>query len=319
MDEVLSRIGDIGVVPVVKIQDAADALPLGEALQAGDLPLAEITFRTAAAEQAIRNMVKAFPQMLVGAGTVLSVDQVKQAREAGAKFMVSPGFNPKVVDYCLAQNIPITPGVNSPTTIEMALERGLRVLKFFPAEASGGLPLLKAMAGPYGGVSFIPTGGVDVRNLQTYLASSLVHACGGTWIAKADMIAAGKFAEITRLAREAVALTLGFSLSRVGLREDSPARASASARLLSELFHFPLVEKGEGKGLFSGGGLELSAASGTAARGSIVIATLSLPRALAYLKRKGVEVASVEEKQGKPVGAALARDIAGFSLHLEQL
>lgn len=322
MDEVMKKIGAIGVVPVVKIQDAKDALPLGRALLEGELPLAEITFRTAAAAQAIKNMSEALPEMLVGAGTVLSVEQVKQACEAGAKFIVTPGFNPRVVDYCVEKGIPVTPGVNSPSTIEMALERGLRVLKFFPAEASGGLSMLKAMSGPYGGVSFIPTGGVSTQNLQSYLASGLVHACGGTWIAKADQIAAGKFAEITRLAREAVALAVGFSLERLGIHEDSPARVSASARLLSELFQFPLVEAQaeDGGALFTGGGFELTASPAPAAKGHIAISTLSMQRALAYLKRKGVAIQpdTAVEKQGKWVSVYLDREIAGFALRLVQ-
>jgi 2-dehydro-3-deoxyphosphogluconate aldolase/(4S)-4-hydroxy-2-oxoglutarate aldolase len=294
MDDVLKTIGEIGVVPVVKIQDAENAVPLGRALLAGDLPLAEITFRTDAAAQAIKNMSEAFPEMLIGAGTVLSVDQVKQARAAGARFMVSPGFNPGVVDYCLDQGIPVTPGVNSPTTIEMALERNLKVLKFFPAEASGGLNLLKAMAGPYGGVSFIPTGGVNTGNLQNYLSSGLVHACGGTWIAKADMIAAGKFDEITRQAREAVALALGFSLA------ESP--------------------EGAGGTLLSGGGFRLSLPAASSAEGSLVVFTLNMARALAYLRRKGIAVLpeTAVEKKGRWVSVAVDPKAAGCALRLEQ-
>jgi 2-dehydro-3-deoxyphosphogluconate aldolase/(4S)-4-hydroxy-2-oxoglutarate aldolase len=320
MEKVLHKIGEIGVVPVVKVQDAEDAVPLGKALLEGDLPLAEITFRTAAAEQAIQNISRNLPEVLVGAGTVLSVEQVKKARAAGASFIVSPGFNPKVVDYCLEQNIAVTPGVNSPTAIEMALERGLKVLKFFPAEASGGLALLKAMAGPYGDVRFIPTGGVNIRNLQSYLTSGLVHACGGTWIAKADMIAEGKFAEITRLAREAVALALGFSFARVGLNEDSEAGLSASARLLSEIFALPLVETqgGRGRKLYCGGGIELGAASPPAA--AAVFSTLSMERALAFLERKGVGIIadSLVKKEGRYVSVSLDRRIGGCELRLVQ-
>lgn len=320
MEEVLKSIGEIGVVPVVRIEDAKDAVPLGEALLAGDLPLAEITFRTEAAEQAIKNISSALPDMLVGAGTVLTVEQVKKARAAGAKFIVSPGFNPQVVDYCLEQGIPVTPGVNSPTSIEMALERNLRVLKFFPAEASGGLAMLKAVAGPYGGVSFIPTGGINTRNMQSYLASGLVHACGGSWMAKADMIAAGRFAEITRLAREAVSLALGFSFERIRLCEDAPAAAAASARLLSEVFNFTLSETRDEQGgaLFKGGGLELCTASPPENGGAVVISTLSMARALAYLKRKGVGIIadSLVEKQGECVSVFLASRIGGFAVRL---
>jgi 2-dehydro-3-deoxyphosphogluconate aldolase/(4S)-4-hydroxy-2-oxoglutarate aldolase len=206
MDPILEKIGQLKLVPVVKIEKAGDALALGQALVAGGLPLAEITFRTDAAEESIRILSDQLPDMLVGAGTVLTIDNVKKAITAGAKFMVAPGFNPKVVDYCLEHNIPVVPGVNSPTDIEMGLERGLEVLKFFPAEASGGLKLLKAMAEPYGGVKFMPTGGINTANLLEYLAFKRVLACGGTWIAKTELISAGRFDEITRITQEAVEL-----------------------------------------------------------------------------------------------------------------
>lgn len=204
MHDVLFRIGELKLVPVVKINRAEDALALGEALVAGGLPVAEITFRTDAAPAAIRTLHERLPALLVGAGTVLNVDNVKAAVDAGAQFMVAPGFNPKVVDYCVEHGIPVVPGVNSPTDIEMGLDRGLNVLKFFPAEASGGLKLLKAMAAPYAGVKFMPTGGINLDNLLTYLAFDRVLACGGTWMAETSLIDAGQFAEITRLTRAAV-------------------------------------------------------------------------------------------------------------------
>ncbi len=204
MHDVLFRIGELKLVPVVKINRAEDALGLGEALVAGGLPVAEITFRTDAAPAAIRTLHERLPAMLVGAGTVLNVDNVKAAVAAGAQFIVAPGFNPKVVDYCVEHAIPVVPGVNSPTDIEMGLDRGLDVLKFFPAEASGGLKLLKAMAAPYAGVKFMPTGGINLDNLLTYLAFERVLACGGTWMAETSLIDAGQFDEITRLTRTAV-------------------------------------------------------------------------------------------------------------------
>ncbi len=207
MHEILEKLGSLKLIPVVKIEKAADALSLGRALIEGGLPVAEITFRTAAAEEAIGILSRELPELLVGAGTVLKVEQVKQAVGAGARFIVAPGFNPKVVDYCVGQGVPVTPGINSPTQIEMALDRGLEVVKFFPAEASGGLKLLKAMAAPYGNmVKFIPTGGINADNLKDYLANPRVLAVGGSWMVKADLISAGKFAEIARLVEEAVAL-----------------------------------------------------------------------------------------------------------------
>jgi len=193
------------VVPVVAIQKAEDALPLADALLEGGLPCAEITFRTAAALDAMRLMARR-EDILVGAGTVLKVDQVKAAVDVGARFMVSPGFNPKVVGYCVENDITITPGICTPSDIEAALDFGLEVLKFFPAAAFGGLKTLKAMSGPYTTVKFIPTGGISPDNLLEYLQFPKVLACGGTWVAQSSLISEGKFDEIVKNAREAVAI-----------------------------------------------------------------------------------------------------------------
>jgi len=206
MNEILIKIGEMGVVPVVAIDNAADAPRLGEALVAGGLPCAEITFRTAAAEAAIRAISGAFPDMLVGAGTVLTVQQAETAVAAGARFVVTPGFDAAVVDWCLAQNVPVTPGVLTPTEINMALNKGLNLMKFFPAEASGGVKTLKAIGGPYVGVSFIPTGGITLDNLSDYLKLPMVHACGGSWLVPKKLIADGHFDQIETLTSEAVEL-----------------------------------------------------------------------------------------------------------------
>lgn len=206
MNKVIEQIGKLGVVPVVAIEDAADAPRLGQALMAGGLPCAEITFRTAAAESAIRAMATEYPDMLVGAGTVLTLNQAEKAVSAGAKFIVTPGFDEAVVDWCLSHEVSITPGVMTPTEINMALNKGLKVLKFFPAEAAGGIKTLKAIAGPYVGVSFIPTGGIGVHNLADYLQLPMVHACGGSWLVKKQLIADGEFKQIENLTAAAVKL-----------------------------------------------------------------------------------------------------------------
>jgi 2-dehydro-3-deoxyphosphogluconate aldolase/(4S)-4-hydroxy-2-oxoglutarate aldolase len=206
MQEILDTLGRLGLVPVVKIERDEDAVDLGRALLAGGLPCAEITFRTEAAEEAIRRISSSLPEIVLGAGTVLSVDQADRAVSAGAQFIVSPGFNQKVVDWCLRNQIPVTPGVATPTEIDMALDVGLNILKFFPAEAMGGLATLKAIAAPYVGVKFIPTGGINLDNLGDYLAHPSVHCCGGSWLVKASLITAGRFDEITQLAREAVSV-----------------------------------------------------------------------------------------------------------------
>lgn len=207
METIINQLETYKVVPVVKLDKPKDALPLGNALVKGGLPIIEITFRTDAAAEAIENLSRELPDICVGAGTVLSVDQANQAIDSGARFIVAPGFNPRVVDYCIDRNIPVFPGVNSPTQVEMGLERDLQVLKFFPAEASGGLKMLKAMAAPYGEVRFMPTGGINIDNLNDYLAFDRIIACGGTWLATATLINEGRFDEITRLAENVVKLT----------------------------------------------------------------------------------------------------------------
>ena len=209
----LEKIKSLGIVPVVKIDDANNAVPLAEALCRGGLPCAEITFRTDAAEEAIRRISDALPDMLVGAGTVLSPAQADKAKSAGAKFIVSPGLNPTVVNYCRNINIPVFPGCSSPSDIEKALELGLSCVKFFPAEQIGGIAAIKAMSAPYGDVLFLPTGGVNAKNLNGYLAFDKVIACGGSWMADPALINAGDFAAIEELTRSAVHTMLGFELA----------------------------------------------------------------------------------------------------------
>ena len=204
MNEILEKISKIKIVPVVALDRAEDALPLGEALVKGGIPCAEVTFRTAAAEEAIRLMSKEFPDMLIGAGTVLKTEQVDRAVAAGAKFIVAPGLNPKTVGYCVERNIPIVPGCANPSDIEAALEFDLEVVKFFPAEALGGLKLIKAMSAPYGNVRFMPTGGINADNICSYLEFNKVIACGGSWMVDKKLVAAGRFDEIERLCKEAV-------------------------------------------------------------------------------------------------------------------
>lgn len=204
MNPVLEQIQEIGIVPVVVLEDAKDAKPLADALCAGGLLCAEVTFRTDAAEESIRIMSQTHPEMLVGAGTVLTTDQVDRAVAAGAKFIVSPGLNPRIVKYCVDRGILITPGCANASDIEQALENGLEVVKFFPAEQAGGLPMIKALAAPYVGVKFMPTGGINAKNVKDYLAYNRILACGGSWMVKADYVKAGEFDKITEMAKEAV-------------------------------------------------------------------------------------------------------------------
>lgn len=204
MNEILAKIQEIGIVPVVVLNDPKDAVPLAQALCRGGLPCAEVTFRTDAAEESIRIMSEKFPEMLIGAGTVLTTEQVDRAVAAGAKFIVSPGLNPRIVKYCVEKGILIMPGCANPSDIEQALENGLDVVKFFPAEAAGGLKMIKAMAAPYVGVKFMPTGGINQNNVKDYLAYDRILACGGSWMVKGSLVDAGEFDKIEELSREAV-------------------------------------------------------------------------------------------------------------------
>ena len=206
MPDIWESIRKAGVLPVAVVDRASDAPTLGEALLKAGLGCIEITFRTPDAAQAVGKLTTAYPDMLVGAGTIIRTDQAAQAVDAGARFIISPGFDPEVAEWCLGHNIPIAPGVATPSEIMMAVKRGIRLLKFFPAEAMGGIKTLKAISEPFGGVEYIPTGGIDPGNLADYLRLPAVAACGGTWMVKRELIAAGKFDEISRLAREALSL-----------------------------------------------------------------------------------------------------------------
>ncbi len=197
---------DYGVVPVVVLEDAKDALPLAKALKEGGLPCAEVTFRTDAAEESIRLIRREYPDMLVGAGTVLGIDQAERALEAGAKFIVSPGFEPQVVDDCLERDVPVFPGCITPSEVAQAVKRGMEVLKFFPAEQAGGLAMIKAMAAPYTMVKFMPTGGISEKNLKEYLECDKIICCGGSWMVKGSLIKNGEFGKIRKLVKEAVEL-----------------------------------------------------------------------------------------------------------------
>ena len=202
----IEMIQELGVVPVVVLNDAKDALPLAEALCEGGLPCAEVTFRTEAAEESIRLMTKEFPEMLVGAGTVLTIEQADCAVDAGAKFIVSPGFDGEIVDHCLEKKIPVFPGCITPSEAAQAVKRGLKIIKFFPAEQFGGIAAIKALAAPYTDIKFMPTGGINVGNLEKYRSYDRIVACGGSWMVKADLVRNGKFDEVKRLTAEAVKL-----------------------------------------------------------------------------------------------------------------
>ena len=205
MCSMTAELQSLKIIPVVAIEDVSQAQPLAEALIEGGLPVAEITLRTEAGLGAIETLADR-EGFLVGAGTVHSADQAKQVADAGAKFVVTPGLNPRTVKWCLDNGMPIFPGVSSPTDLEMALELGLEVVKFFPAERIGGIPMIKALQGPYGDIRFIPTGGINTENLNDYLSLPSVVACGGSWMVKSDLITGGQFDKITQITRDSISM-----------------------------------------------------------------------------------------------------------------
>lgn len=315
---ILETISKIGIVPVVKLDDAKDAAPLADALCKGGLPCAEVTFRTAAAAEAISIMTKAHPDMVVGAGTVLTTEQVDQAVEAGAKFIVSPGLNPKVVKYCVDKNIPITPGTNSPSEIETAIEFGLEVVKFFPAEQSGGIAKIKAMAAPYVNMKFMPTGGINAKNLISYLDFPKVIACGGSWMVPGDLIANGEFDKIEELTREAVKTMLGFELAHVGVNSENEAEAVKAAERFAFIFGMPV--KNGNSSVFAGTAVEFMKEPYLGKNGHIAIRTNYIERAVNYLSTVlGIEFDDASAKRdakGALKAIYMKEEIGGFAVHL---
>lgn len=319
MNDVLNKIQAIGIVPVVKIDDVEKAVPLAKALCEGGLPCAEVTFRTEQAEEAIRRMSKEVPEMLVGAGTVLNIEQVDKAIAAGAKFIVSPGLNPKVVKYCVDKGIPVTPGCSNASDIERAIELGLDTVKFFPAEAAGGLKMIKSLAGPYVNMKFMPTGGISAKNLNDYLSFPKIIACGGSWMVKEDLINNNKFDEIRSLTKEAVETMLGFELAHVGINALNEEVAENIAMTFENLFGF---EKEERKGaFFAGNAVEVTKTPYLGEHGHIAIRTNYIDRAVKYLELKGYEFdkeTATYDAKGNLALIYLKAQVGGFAIHLVQ-
>lgn len=316
MNSPIQTIGLTGIVPVVAIDDATHAVPLARALLAGGIPCIEITFRTAAAKDAMQQIAASVPDMLMGAGTVLTIEQADTAIACGARYIVAPGLNRKVVEHCQKKGVPITPGVATPSDVEAALELGLNIVKFFPAEPMGGLSYLNAIGAPYKGMKFIPTGGIDENNLLSYLKSPRVLACGGSWMVKPELINAGRFDEITVLSAKAVATMLGLHLAHVGINCSGAGEAADAAQRLAGLLHIPPRETSSSH--FAGSFVEFRKGPSRGTHGHIALGTHFLDRAIAYFERQGVHVISgtLEEKQGKPHVAYLDLDVAGFAVHL---
>lgn len=319
MNEILSRIYEAGIVPVIAIEDAAKAVPLARALVAGGLPVAEITFRTDAAEESMRAVLREAPEMLVGAGTVLTCDQVDRALGAGAKFIVSPGFNPQIVKYTLSKGALMLPGTATPGEMEQAMSLGLDVVKFFPAEQNGGVAKLKAIAGPYKSLRWMPTGGVSSKNLMEYLSFDQIIACGGTWMVQKELILSERWEEITRLCKEAVRTMLGFSLQHVGINCADESEAGRVAKSLCAMFGFEY--KAGNSSIMAGSAMECMKEPYLGAHGHIAIGTNSLDRAVYHLGLQGVEFDGDTRKtdaKGRTKAIYLKGAFGGFAIHLVQ-
>jgi 2-dehydro-3-deoxyphosphogluconate aldolase/(4S)-4-hydroxy-2-oxoglutarate aldolase len=319
MDKVLEELGKIGIVPVIKIDDVEKAVPLAQALKAGGIPCAEITFRTAQGEESIRRIAASVPGILLGAGTVLNPCQVDKALDAGAQFIVSPGFNPRVVSRCREKGIPITPGCSNPSDIEQALEAGLEVVKFFPAEQSGGLDYIKAVSAPYPSLRFMPTGGINASNIGVYSACEKIHACGGSWMVKDEFINAGDFDRITALSREAVSAMLGFRVVHFGVNAGDAGAAGKAAGFFSDMFGF--ASKDGGSSVFAGNAIEIMKIQGARGKhGHIGIGTNSVGKAAAFLERRGIALDrdnAKKDAKGRISLLYLREEIAGFAIHIE--
>ena len=314
----INRLSAAAVVPVVVLDDAKDAVATAKALLAGGVDVMEITFRTAAAADSIKAVAENCRDMLVGAGTVITLEQCKQAVECGARFIVSPGFDDEVVRWCVENGIAVTPGCVTPSEIMAAMKLGLTVVKFFPAGVYGGLSAMKALSGPFGGIKFIPTGGVNGQNIGEFIAAPFIHAVGGSWVCPKADIAAGNFEKITELCKQARSAALGFEVAHIGLNCEDAEAASAVCEKLNEAF--ALTVKDGNSSMFASGGIEVMKSMYLGKNGHIAIRTNSVPLAIAELAKKGFvcDMTTAKYKGGRMVAVYLKDEIGGFAVHLLQ-
>lgn len=320
MSDLLNRVRDIGIIPVIKLNSVEQAVPLAKALIDGGIPAAEVTFRTEAAADGIKAIKEAYPEMLLGAGTVINKDYAKKAIDAGAEFIVSPGFNPEVVDFVLDKGVPMIPGVANPGQIEQALCKGLDCLKLFPAETLGGVAMLDALSGPFPNVKFMATGGINAKNMGEYLKRKNILAIGGSWMVKDDCEL------VTKLSKEAVANMHGFTLAHLGLNGADNGEAAKIAKQF-EIFGF-LGKEGNSSwfnnSLVDSTSFETMKGTGKGIHGHIGIKTWNIERALAYLKQFGINpdmsTAKYLGEEGKSPLKFVYTDmsIGGFAVHLNK-
>lgn len=317
MRDIRKIIHDIGIVPVIALDRVEDAAPLAKALCKGGLPVAEVTYRTDAAHDAMIEMKKACPEMLVGAGTVISKQQVDSALDAGAEFIVSPGLNPETVKYCQEKGVPILPGTANASDIEAAMALGLDLVKFFPAEPLGGLKMIKALAAPYNKMKFMPTGGIKEANCLDYLNDPVIHAIGGTWMIDKKAIEAGDFDKIEKLTRGAVDTMLGLYIKHVGVNEEN-GNGLELANQFAKFFGGKVSETS--KGWFGSEYVEVMAEGKKKGRfGHIGIGVNNVDRAKRYFEAQGYEfdeASATFDSKGNLKLIYFKDEIGGFAIHL---
>jgi 2-dehydro-3-deoxyphosphogluconate aldolase/(4S)-4-hydroxy-2-oxoglutarate aldolase len=315
-EELFKQIHDIGLVPVVKIDDASKAESLAGAMIKGGLPCAEVTFRTTAAEESIKRISKTYPEMLVGAGTVINTDFAERAVAAGAKFIVSPGFNPSVVDWCLEHDVPVIPGVCTPSDIEQGLARGLTTLKFFPAEASGGVNMIKNLAGPFPQLSFMPTGGINLSNIASYAKQPNIIAVGGSWMVKSDLIENEMWDTISTLCSEAVLALQGLEFAHMGINNENEEEAEKGIKGFEAL---GMTAKRGKSSVFMDTTIEILPKMLLGKNGHIGFRCFDIERTLVYLSKYGFtpnkETIALDAK-GKIKVCYLNEMLNGFAIHL---
>lgn len=317
MKEIEKIIEEYGVLPVINIPAEDLAEPLAAALCAGGLPLIEVTLRSECSLAAIRKIRSAYPEMTVGAGTVLTPSDADRALEAGADFIVSPGYDPELVRYCMGKNVPVVPGCATAAEIQDAVKNRVHIVKFFPAELNGGLAAIKLLSGPFPGVRFLPTGGITFDNLESYLSSDKVIACGGSFMAPAAQLKAGDFEGITASCKKAVALSLGFRLAHIGINHENGEDAAQTAAAIAAVFG--LATRTCSTSTFGGPVAECMNHSKYGTHGHVGISTHSMIRAMAYLRAKGVELdenSIKRDKAGNITCIYFKEQIGGFAWHI---
>lgn len=314
--DVMKRLHGIGIIPAIVLDRVEDAAPLADALCKGGLPAAEVTFRTPAAHDAMIAMKKQRPELIVGAGTVLTKEQVDSAVDAGAEFIVSPGLNPEIVKYCQEKGVAVCPGISTASELEQALALGLHTVKFFPAEAMGGIKTIKALCGPYKNMTFLPTGGVNSNNMLDYLSFNKIFAVGGTWMVSADLIKNGKFDQVEKISKDAVLKMLGMHVKHIGIN-CTEADGKETADKFASLLQGSVRETS--KGYFGSELVEVMVKEHFGTKGHIAIGVNSVERALAYYRAVGVafdEESITYDDAGDAKFAYFKEEIGGFKIHL---